>query len=259
MTDDCLTLLEYETRNLEIPSYAISHDFLDTPDEACLTQALAGKLATHGKLFAQARVFMPGQTAAISMIERHRFSFVETTLAPTIVLGKNKIFHAFRDDPRPFVPRRFDPADLKLTFLDRTDADACEMLKQIAAESFVKDRFHTDPNCPPGLADRRFVFWVEDLLQSDAVFQLQRYRDEVIGFMARKDEHLILAGFSRKYAGSGLGDFLWLSVLASMHDDGMTQVDTQISTNNLPVLNLYVRLGFKFKDQTALFHFWSTP
>jgi len=255
MIDDCLSHLEYETRNLGMPSYALTSNFLENADLGCLASTLAERIAQSNSLFVQARV-VPEQFSALTAIEASGFSFVETTLDPYTVLGKNSVLQNFQENPNTFVPRRFNSSALGFINMDQNNQAACESVKRIAAESFVKDRFHVDPRCPNHLADKRFVYWVEDLLKGDTLFQLLLYNNDVIGFMARKRQHLILAGFSRKYSASGLGDYLWLSVLSDMVSEGLAQAHTRISVNNIPVLNLYGRLGFKFKDPAAMFHYW---
>ncbi len=256
MAENCLTYLEYETRNLGMPSYDLTQNFIDSADKGRLACVLAEKTAQSNKLFVQARV-VPEQFSALTAIEAAGFSFVETTVDPYTVLSKNSVLRIFQENPGSFVPKRINFDTLGFKDLDRNDQAACESVKRIAAESFVKDRFHVDPRCPEHLADKRFVYWVEDLLKGDTLFQLLLYDDDVIGFMASKGQHLILAGFSRKYSASGLGDYFWLSVLANMASENLTQAHTRISVNNIPVLNLYVRLGFKFRDPAAMFHYWS--
>lgn len=255
MNNGYLTELEYETRNLGIPCYALTSNFLDNANQELLACLLAEKMEQSDKFFVQARV-VPEQFSSLTIIEPSGFSFVETTLDPYTFLGKNSALQNFQENPSSFVPKRFNPSNLGFMRMDKNDQSACESVIRIAAESFIKDRFHVDPHCPDQLADKRFVFWVEDLLKGDTQFELLLYNGEVIGFMARKHQHLVLAGFSRTYSSSGFGDFLWLSVLSHMVSEGLAQAHTRISANNIPVLNLYVRLGFKFREPAAMFHYW---
>lgn len=255
MIDDCLVPLDYESRNLSMASYALVEEFLNAPDHGQLTRSLTEKAERNDRIFAQAKVTRE-HMAAVPLLESCGFSFVETSLVPHSVLSRNAVLKEFLATPQPFVPKRFDPNELSLSLMAPDDCDTSAAVKRIAAESFVSDRFHVDPQCPAGLADRRYVYWVDDLLTAGVTFHILMLRNEIIGFMARRKEHLVLAGFARTYAASGLGDYLWLGVLGAMLEEGVAQAHTQISTNNIPVLNLYVRLGFKFKDPTAIFHLW---
>ncbi len=257
MIDDCLVPLDYESRNLSMASYALVEEFLHAPDHTQLTHSLTEKAKQHNKIFAQAKVTRE-HLAAVPVLGNSGFSFVETSLVPHSVLSRNAVLKEFLATPQAFVPKRFDTDELSLLLMAPDDFDTRAAVKRIAAESFVSDRFHVDPQCPSGLADRRYVYWVDDLFTAGVTFHVLMLRNEIIGFMARQKEHLLLAGFARTYAASGLGDYLWLGVLGAMLTEGVTQARTQISTNNIPVLNLYVRLGFKFKDPTAIFHLWKS-
>lgn len=258
MTDNCLTLLEYETRNLEMPCYAVSADFINNPDQKRLMADLATTDSYAKSMFAQARV-LPDQFPALGAIEKSGFMFVETTLDPYTVLGKSTTLQTFLENKAAFIPKRINPDSLEFITMNPNDPAMCDSVKKIAAESFVKDRFHIDPHCPDFLADKRYVYWVEDLLRGQTTFHLLCYENNAIGFMARNGQHLVLAGFSKKYSASGLGDYLWLSTLENMLAEGLGQVNTRISVNNIPVLNLYVRLGFKFREPAAMFHYWRNP
>lgn len=256
MTTICLTPLEYETRNLGMASFAVTDEYIATPDSTELKTTLATVAALHDRLFIQAKLILPQHSTAQHVLAAHGFMFAETALSPYCRISHNSTLHAFRTDRQAWLPRRSRNSELEIGLLERTSATEQAAVSRIAGESFNSDRFHLDPNCPPGAADRRYVLWVEDLLRSDATFHLIRCRGEIIGFLVRTGQRLLLAGFARKYAMSGLGDFFWLSVLDAMASDGIELATTQISANNLPVLNMYARLGFKFRDATALFHYW---
>jgi GNAT superfamily N-acetyltransferase len=255
--NDCLVYVPWETRNLGIQSFALSEYFIENPDEELLRDTLQKKKQEYGSIFVQVRLgkqYLP----IAPIIERNGFYFVESTLVPYTSLKKNSRFVEFIRDRRPFVPSRYDAADLVFVLLDKRSKDDCRKIREIAAESFSDDRFHIDAKCSKEVADRRFVYWVDDLLGDDAViFNVLEHRGDATGFMARRGDNLILAGFAPQYINSGLGEYLWFAVLQDMQEQGIVQVRTLISSNNTAVLNLYVRMGFKFKDPAATFHYWS--
>lgn len=214
-------------------------------------------MSAHKPLFIQART-QKEQMDASTVLEEAGFRFVEATLVPYVRFGSNAVLSTFVEDRTQFVPRRFRLADLSVDIADTDSPDIQQCLKEIARSSFTDDRFHVDIRCPVDVADRRFEFWVNDLLrQQEVVFDLLRSADTPIAFMARKGEHLILAGFRADFTRSGLGAFLWLSVLVRMQEEGLKRAHTLISLNNTAVLNLYSRLAFKFKEPGASYHFWS--
>lgn len=253
----CLKSIPWETRNLGLQSFAVDDEFFGNPDDELLKESLRSAEAQNGKIFAQARV-AKNDFAALPVLQRYGFYFAETTLIPFSVFRKNDALSRFMADKSSFAPARYSLDGLGLTIMDRRDLAQCATVKAIAAESFSDDRIHLDANCPKEIADRRFCYWVDDLLADEAVvFYLLEHLGACTGFMARKGEDLILAGFAQRYIKSGLGDFLWLSVLEDMHKQGIAQTHTCISANNTPVLNLYVRLGFKFKDPSVTLHYWT--
>lgn len=257
MPKGCLTPISWETRNLGRQSFAIADEFLAEPDQCLLNDSLQDARKQWGSIFIQARVGK-SELAAVPVLQRAGFLFAETALVPFTAFRKNEVFTKFLSDKSSFLPARYPVDQIGLSILDRDDATAVATVKTIAAESFSDDRFHLDAACPKEIADQRFSYWVEDLIADEGVvFYLLHHLDSCTGFMARKGENLILAGFAQRYLKSGLGDFLWLSVIEDMQRCGLERTNTVISANNVAVLNLYVRLGFKFKDPSVTLHYWS--
>lgn len=255
MKNNCFAPLDYESRNLGIPAFKLCETFIANPDESFLKNSVCELHDDHERFFAQARVEKEN-FSTIPLLGRYGFMYIETAIVPFTILTKNRVLQEFLADRKGFIPKRYNCEDIALVTLTESDTSLAGEVRELASESFVDDRFHLDPHCSNELADRRYAYWVDDLMKSAAIFQLLTLRNELVGFMIRQGEHLILAGFSRKYAASGLGDFLWLSVLASMLEEGLTTAVTQIAVNNTNVLNLYARLAFKFKSPATMLHMW---
>lgn len=255
MNDDCLTPIPWETRNLGMPAFALSASFAQAPDEARLRAALQQCRTAHASFFAQARITPDSRLS--QMLERHGFYFVETALRVSIALAKPSALDAFRVAPEAVLPRRYATDTLALRPLEARTGHDIDAVLAIAAESFVDDRFHHDHQCPTEVADRRYRLWTADLLADASVhIDLLTLREAPIGFMARRGEHLLLAGFARRYAGAGLGQYLWLRVLDGMDRSGLRRAHSVVSANNIPVLNLYTRLGFRFSAPQPTYHTW---
>lgn len=247
--------MPWETRNLGIPAFRLSDAFMENADEETLRECLATQARECKEFFVQARVRI--DASLIRVLEGSGFYFVEATVCPLAILEKNGLLRDFAIDPGSFLPARYALGDVQSVSLDRTDPALCAAVRQIAGESFSDDRFHADHNCERSVADRRFVYWVGDLIGDPGVtFDVMLLKERPIAFMARKVEDLMLAGFARKYAGAGLGDFFWLSVLRQLKEMGLNQARTLISVRNISSLNLHARLGFKFRDPRATFHYW---
>ncbi|MCX7846945.1 MAG: hypothetical protein N2595_02790 [bacterium] len=248
--------LPWEERNLGRPSYELNCSNL-LAEEALAVRERFRALEMAGPIFVQARVEHQ-DTRIHQMLTQLGFVPIEATIDPYCVLSRNEVVARYVSDPQAFLPRRFSENEVEVAELDRQDGTQTKAVLAVAEESFVADRFHVDHRCPDHLAGRRYRLWTEDLLRDKEVsFVMLVVRGSVAGFFAYKGEHLILAGLSRLYAGSGLGDYFWLGVLQRIRGTGIESVHTRISVNNVPVMNLYARLGFKFRNPAMVFHYWS--
>lgn len=255
---DLATLREtpWETRNLGLPAYALADGFRDGSGLPALERELAALAARHGRLFCTARVPRE-RLALIPDLQRLGFYVVECTLAPHMALLKNPVLLAFERDPAPFIPERYRREDLAFVAAAPRAPELAERLQALARSAFSGDRFHADHRCPPEIADRRFAFWMDDLLADPAVkIDLLRLKGEPIAFFARKGAHQIVSGFAAERAASGLGEFFWLSTCAAVKAEGHTFVHSLVSCNNLPSVNLCARCGYRFKETGYTLHLW---
>lgn len=254
-----LSPIPYETRNLGMPSFSLNETFLENPNENLLKFSISEKTNKFNSLFIQARLAKENLNIA-PVLQNCGFYFVESTLIPQSNLSKNVVLSKFIKNKNDFVPAKYRLDELNTYSLDRNDMIASSNIQEIAEESFLDDRFHIDPNCPDSIANKRFSYWISDLYSDEnVIFYFLEHRNDKVGFMCHKTNDLILAGFNKKYRNSGLGEFLWLSGLEIMLNKGISQAKTLISVNNTSVLNLYSRLGFKFKHPSVTFHYWSAP
>ncbi len=249
----------WETRNLGVPSFAVAPGFFGAPDFAGFERELKALEATHGRLFVAARLGRIG-LPLVPRLQSLGFYVVECTVSPTMVLGKNPVLRAFERDPSGFVPRRYRIDEIEFRTLAAVQPDQIPLIKAMAHDAFLDDRFHCDHQCPREIGDRRFAFWMDDLVRDPEVrFDLLILRGTPIAFFARKRSHQIVSGFARGRASSGLGEFFWLSTCKAVQSEGYAAVHSMISCNNLQSLNLCARCGYRFKDTGYTFHYWVNP
>jgi hypothetical protein len=256
--DRYLVSVPWETRNLNVQSFEVADVFTQKPHESILQEALNKRIKECGRIFAQARVSWK-DGPAIAALGCSGFYPVETVLVPYANLKANKVLKNFIDNRNTFLPDGPGRDEWKVVGVDKTDKPVIRCIKDIAVDSFVDDRFHRDRQCNKETANRRFSYWVDDLAADrEVAFLMITHDDKGEGFMAFKADNLILGGLSRRTVGKGVGKFFWLSVLEDMFNKGFPDVHTLISVNNIPVLNLYAGLGFKFKEPAVTFHYWHT-
>jgi len=145
-----------------------------------------------------------------------------------------------------------------------TEADM-DAMTSIAARAFWSDRFHLDPNLPSNAADERYVRWIRRAFQDQELLYAYERTDEraVIGFyhvrvVSRGRVDLMLAAVDPALSGRGLGSALYLSMMRECVGLGFTEARTRIVARNLPVLNIFSRLRFRFVGATTTLH-WCSP
>lgn len=131
-------------------------------------------------------------------------------------------------------------------------------LIKISKQTFTADRFHMDPSCKKSVADNRIAMWVElDLLKNHQNYCTYLIENKIlVGFNIWNKESMILAGISRDYAGKGLGKNLYVQTIRDGMSMGLEEITSSISVNNLPVLNLYSKLGFSYRKPMYILHYW---
>jgi len=64
----------------------------------------------------------------------------------------------------------------------------------------------------------------------------------------------VLHALGAKHRGRGLARHLWSAVCAELARQGALELTSSISATNLAALNLYVSLGFRFRNPVDVYH-----
>jgi len=126
-------------------------------------------------------------------------------------------------------------------------------LCKICDGAFVHGRFHRDFNIDPRLADLRYSLWLEELYAANAVFGL-KYYDDVAGFWAFSANRIVLHALAEDYRNAGLSKFFWSLACQELFKQKCNEISSSISVSNAPAINLYISLGFKFRNQRDVYH-----
>lgn len=130
-----------------------------------------------------------------------------------------------------------------------------EEIKEIAKNSFNYGRFFEDPFISNLIAKQRNLNWIDDISMSNDIKLVALEKNKKIrGFMAYKEleDHidLLLGGVDSNF--SHLAFDFWNKFLQLYCID--KTVKTVISCSNIPIINLYSKMGFIFKDVLTGFH-----
>jgi GNAT superfamily N-acetyltransferase len=175
-------------------------------------------------------------------LEDQGFRFIEMVLHPRLALSG---FCA--------------PPDEQLMIAKAGAADLDELV-ELAECAFGYERYHVDPRLDPRLADRRYGRWVRHSLQH-ASQRLLKVTDGariialfIIEAQAGKSIYWHLTAISPNHQGQGYGHRVWQKMLLQHKIDGFLHASTTIAARNVPVLNLYAKLQFRFDPPEMTFH-----
>jgi len=126
-------------------------------------------------------------------------------------------------------------------------------LMAICQCAFVYGRMHRDFNLSEAAANTRYNKWLAQLVDEQQVFALY-WQDKLAGFIGHRDNSLVLHALAAVYRGKGLSKYWWSEVSLELLANGHKTVGSSISVANLAVLNLYVSLGFSFRNPQDVYH-----
>ena len=131
--------------------------------------------------------------------------------------------------------------------------NSLEALINISNNAFRHGRFHRDFNIDEKKSNLRYNLWLTQLFTEKKVWGLM-YDQELVGFWGFFEENILLHALKIEHRGKGLGKYLWSLACQEMFNQGYQEIRSSISAANLAVLNLYISLGFKFRNAQDVYH-----
>jgi GNAT superfamily N-acetyltransferase len=128
-----------------------------------------------------------------------------------------------------------------------------EPLLVACGSAFQHGRFHRDFNVERRLADLRYESWLRTLHAADKVYGLA-WDNEIAGFIAHEGGKLVLHALGERHRGRGIAKHLWSAVCEDLTRKGAAEISSSISAVNIPALNLYASLGFRFRNPVDVYH-----
>ncbi|WP_372016029.1 hypothetical protein [Pseudoxanthomonas sp. 10H] len=132
-------------------------------------------------------------------------------------------------------------------------------LARIGVEDFAHGRFLEDPTLDSDLAHLRTANWISDLARNRQLHGIS-LNDTLVGFCADSIDaethtaNLILYGVSSRYPMLALP--LWINALQRLNQQGAKRYQAMLSAANVPVINLYLKLGFQVVSTHFGFRKW---
>jgi GNAT superfamily N-acetyltransferase len=191
--------------------------------------------------FATAKIAHRSTTAS-QLVQAVGYRFVELNFRPEITLA----------------PGQF-PNSNDFEFQEAQISDKAELC-DMASRTFRHTRFHTDPLLGQDIGDFRYRAWMENAFDQPHQQVMTCTRSgAILAFFVQefpRPDHVFwsLVGLAPGLHGHGLGKIIWPALLNWLQRQGFVHASTSISSLNMPVLNLYARLGFRFPEPDMIFH-----
>ena len=141
------------------------------------------------------------------------------------------------------------------------DVHDIPQIGKIAEQVFGFERFHVDPRVDCKLADQRYRQWAISSFsdRNSKLVKIVTPSEEIVGFFVYEERpdnsvHWLLTAMSKNFQGRGFGFQAWLTMIWFHRKAGFQKISTTISARNIPVLNLYSKLSFKFNPPEMTFH-----
>lgn len=150
-------------------------------------------------------------------------------------------------------------ADPEISIIDADPSDE-PFLRAMAEQAFPYGRFHQDHRIGSAIGNIRYGQWVSNSFENPSQRCLKIiHGGEIAGFFviespSHQKSYWSLTAIAPGLRGRSLGHRIWTSMLAWEAERGMTIVETSISSHNIPVMNLYVKLGFRFPSPGVTLH-----
>lgn len=176
-----------------------------------------------------------------TLLERNDFRFIEVVLHPTLNNLQDFVIYEH---------------NLSVGSVEKTEIS---LIGDIAACAFGYERFHMDPLLHPKFGDKRYRRWAENSYGDQKQNLLKvTMRDKIVGFflVEYKDDLVYwhLTAVDPVFHGQGYGYRVWMAMLGYHKQEGVHRILTTISARNIPVLNLYSKLNFRFLPPEMTFH-----
>jgi ribosomal protein S18 acetylase RimI-like enzyme len=172
-----------------------------------------------------------------SLLHKYSFYYVDTLLQPSC---KEADIHLFISE------------NLKLRIDTNHYKYDINLFEKMIEGLFQHGRFHRDFNINKEDADTRYKSWFKQIFDTGSV-HVCLFEENVVGFMAYKDNNLLLTGLDKSIQGKGLAKYFWSESFKEIFKN-FSNVVTSVSSTNLSVLNLYNSLGFKFNNPMDVYH-----
>lgn len=240
-------LVPWDTESFGVPVAQVRH--IEVHDRAAADAEMHRLLAWFAMQGVELAACRLDHTALLesAALEGVGFRFIE-------------MVYSMQIDPQLLQP--LADAGRRVQWRGACNADLAD-LQQLATDAFATGRWNIDWSVGQALGGRRYADWVERSLADPkhevlcAVVDGQTAGLFIIESGPDRSVYWHLTAVAPEWQGKGVGKAMWMSMLHRHAVNGSTRVHTTISARNVPVVNLYARMGWRFVDCQMTYH-WAS-
>ena len=171
------------------------------------------------------------------------------TMAETQISLKNTL-HKLRTHQQ-FLDLLGDVVVEKIQTEDEKDL----IIAQMTENMFSTDRIYLDPQFGPSKMLLRYRNWTNSEFINGSDLSKIIVNGEIVGFMLTKKGgkvmHGLLGGLFEKYQDQGIG--IVIPMYVTLIQEDISRYETKISSNNIPVIQLYDQCGYRISNLEYVF------
>ena len=185
------------------------------------------------------------------------FNFGLSNMGFTCIENQMTVIKAYKDFDFYKLSSRYNSTSYEVV---NSEDSLNSVLYSITPGMFSTDRISLDSQFGLEISCRRYKNWLTTEYRNGKSRLIKvMYDGQHVGFMLTRIEsqkiHLLLNGLYKSFQGRKLGLLTPSSPLMYAHKENMDIIEeiTSISSNNIPVVKLYDRLGFHLHEQHYVF------
>jgi hypothetical protein len=228
----------WELENLGLPTVEVSYDLNEPFDKEELLRQI------DGYKYAVAKVTC-GNVDCLLGLQEQGFQLIETQLNFT----KKYDDFDFEDKIVKLATRNIEFRPVK------TEEDLNVVLENMTLGMFTTDRVYLDPKLGPALGLRRYQNWMRTEFHKGTTFFTFWHGNDIVGFEMIDDRQEcingLLGGVYEKYQrGYGMLTACAVPMYAKVNNKPFKLWRGPVSSNNMPVIQLFNHLNFKLEKMT---------
>jgi dTDP-4-amino-4,6-dideoxy-D-galactose acyltransferase len=180
-----------------------------------------------------------------------------------------RLVYIFSRKPVPIHSGCIHLADIRLTFgkelrhFESTDilispysGELTKVLLDLALESGVYSRFHTDPAFDQEEYKKLYTLWIKNALENQEVLLAERMAGFVSCQLSEEKAQIGLIAVAQNRRGQGWGKKLVRAAEALAFENGARYMTIGTQQVNVPATSLYQSVGYKEIDRVWVYHWW---